>query len=52
MTWNELCEIVGSPTLQRDIQTWDETGNKPGGYTKAELYVMYQYIVEGGESDE
>jgi len=47
MNWKELCEIVDSPTLQRDIQTWDETGNEPDGYTRAELFVMYQYMVEG-----
>lgn len=44
MNYQELCERIDSPTLQRDLQSWQETGNHPAGYTLWELELMEEYL--------
>lgn len=44
MNYQELAEKIDSPTLQRDLQYWKETGEPPGGYSLEELRLMEQYI--------
>jgi NADH/NAD ratio-sensing transcriptional regulator Rex len=44
MNYQELCEKIDSPTLQRDLQYFEQTGEYPGGYNAEERALMEEYL--------
>lgn len=46
MEFKELSEKINSPTLQRDLQYLNDTGDYPGGYSLEEISLMQEYLAE------
>jgi hypothetical protein len=46
MTLKELARLINSPTLERDLQYLNDTGDYPSGYTPDELALMEEYLLE------
>jgi len=46
MTYQELSEKINSPTLERDIKYFQETGNMAEGYTYDEYLLIWSYLYE------
>ncbi len=44
MNYQELCQKINSPTLQRDFQYFQEIGDCPIGYMPDELALMQEYL--------
>jgi hypothetical protein len=44
MNYKELSEAVNSPTLQRDLKYWEDTGETPAGYLGWEFDLMSQFL--------
>lgn len=49
MTYQELCKLVPSDTLQRDLEYIEKTDQIPAGYNIRQVTLMLEYL-EGRES--